>query len=283
MLNELISLLKDTTLVSVIALGESVLVSREIQAEDVQQLGADPRRGLVPGHHPAPRPAGRQPDQARTRRKVARGAHIEVCTVRRDARADAEAAGSPQALRRARGAQRRRPRGRQRRSRLHPRAQRLGQEHAAALRQPARAARGRRDLPRGPGHLQGPELGHRRGELGARLRPPAGRDGLPAVQPLPPQDGAAERDPGAANRCSASRSAEAEAKATALLERVGLADKLEPVPRTALRRPAAAGRDRPGAGDGTARDALRRGDQRARPRAGQRGARHDARDWPRKG
>ena len=33
MLNEMISLLKDTTLVSVIALGESVLISREILAE----------------------------------------------------------------------------------------------------------------------------------------------------------------------------------------------------------------------------------------------------------
>ena len=34
--------------------------------------------------------------------------------------------------------------------------------------------------------------------------------------------------------------------------RVGLADKLERVPRPPLRRPAAAGRDRPGAGDGAA-------------------------------
>jgi len=33
MLNELISLLKDTTLVGVIALGESVLIGREIQSE----------------------------------------------------------------------------------------------------------------------------------------------------------------------------------------------------------------------------------------------------------
>ena len=33
MLNELISLLKDTTLVSVIALSESVLVGREVQSE----------------------------------------------------------------------------------------------------------------------------------------------------------------------------------------------------------------------------------------------------------
>ncbi len=71
--------------------------------------------------------------------------------------------------------------------------------------------------------------------------------------------------------------AEAKANGTALLERVGLGRQARPVPRTALRRPAAAGRDRPGAGDGTARDALRRGHQRPRPRARQGGARRDAR------
>ena len=49
-----------------------------------------------------------------------------------------------------------------------------------------------------------------------------------------------------------------------------------PVPRTALRRPAAAGRDRPRAGDGPAADAVRRGDERARPRARQGGPRRDA-------
>ena len=170
----------------------------------------------------------------------------------------------------------RRPRGRQRRSRLRPRAERLRQEHPAALRQPARAARGGRDLPRGPRHLQGPGLGHRRAELGARLRPPAGRDGLPAVQPLPPQDGAGERDDGAAKRCSASPRRRREAKGDGAARAGRPRRQARPVPRTALRRPAAAGRDRPGAGDGPARDALRRGHQRPRPRAGQGGARHDA-------
>ncbi len=43
----------------------------------------------------------------------------------------------------------------------------------------------------------------------------------------------------------------------------------ERVPGPALGRPAAAGRDRAGAGDGPARDAVRRAHQRARPRAGQ--------------
>ncbi len=48
------------------------------------------------------------------------------------------------------------------------------------------------------------------------------------------------------------------------------------LPRAALRRPAAARRDRPGAGDGAQADALRRADERARPRAGRRGARGHA-------
>ena len=69
MLNELISLLKDTTLVSVIALNEAVLVGREILAEDLQQLGADPDRDLVPDHHPAPGPSGRQTDRPQPARK----------------------------------------------------------------------------------------------------------------------------------------------------------------------------------------------------------------------
>ena len=64
---------------------------------------------------------------------------------------------------------------------------------------------------------------------------------------------------------------EAQEKGRALLERVGLGDRLEPIPGNPLRRPAAAGRDRPRPGDGTPRDALRRGHLRPRPRAGQRG------------
>ena len=47
-------------------------------------------------------------------------------------------------------------------------------------------------------------------------------------------------------------------RAVELLERVGLADKRDAYPGAALRRPAAAGRDRPGAGDGPQADALRR-------------------------
>ena len=67
--------------------------------------------------------------------------------------------------------------------------------------------------------------------------------------------------------------AEAEATARRLLDRIGLADVRRCLPRPAVRRPAAARRDRPGdrVGPGTA--AARRGHERARPAARRRGAR----------
>ena len=58
--------------------------------------------------------------------------------------------------------------------------------------------------------------------------------------------------------------AEAEQRARELLARVGLSEKAGAAPASALRRSAAAGRDRPRADDGAARDALRRGHLRAR-------------------
>ena len=187
---------------------------------------------------------------------------------------DAQAGGDPQALRRSRGAARDRPRGGTRRSRLRDRPERLGQEHPAALHQPARAARGGRDLPRGPRHLQGTERSLGRGRIRARLRPPAGRDRLPAVQPLPAPHRPAERDDGAGKGARAlTRGEQGEGDRPAREGRPRR--QARRVPRTALRGPAAARRDRPGAGDGPARDALRRGDQRARPGADQRGPRRD--------
>jgi polar amino acid transport system permease protein len=77
MLNELISLLKDTTLVSVIALGESVLVSREILAERLNSSALTLTAAFfliicLPG--------ARLVDYLikRNQGKVSRGAHIEV-------------------------------------------------------------------------------------------------------------------------------------------------------------------------------------------------------------
>ena len=66
---------------------------------------------------------------------------------------------------------------------------------------------------------------------------------------------------------------EAERRGLAMLDRVGLAAKATGTTRRPLRGPAAAGRDRPRARRRSATDAARRGDLRARPRAGRGGAR----------
>jgi polar amino acid transport system permease protein len=77
MLNEMISLLKDTTLASVVALGESVLVSREILAETFNS-SAVILAGLM--FLAITLPAARLVDYLikRNQGKVTRGAHIEV-------------------------------------------------------------------------------------------------------------------------------------------------------------------------------------------------------------
>ena len=69
--------------------------------------------------------------------------------------------------------------------------------------------------------------------------------------------------------------AEAEKRARELLERVGVERAGRQVPGAALRRPAAARRDRPGAGDGPEGDALRRADVGPGPGDDQRGPRRD--------
>jgi polar amino acid transport system permease protein len=77
MLNEMISLLKDTTLASVVALGESVLVSREILAESFNS-SAVILAGLM--FLMITLPAARLVDVLikRNQARVSRGAHIEV-------------------------------------------------------------------------------------------------------------------------------------------------------------------------------------------------------------
>ncbi|HEY2714901.1 MAG TPA: amino acid ABC transporter permease [Solirubrobacterales bacterium] len=77
MLNELISLLKDTTLVSVIALSESVLISREILAE---QLNSSALTLTAAFFLVICLPGARLVDYMikRNQGKVARGSHIEV-------------------------------------------------------------------------------------------------------------------------------------------------------------------------------------------------------------
>ena len=154
-----------------------------------------------------------------------------------------------------------------RRGARHHRAERERQEHAAALRQPARADRGgricwraRRSPARAP----------------TSRRPPADRHRLPAVQPLPAPDGdrqpdarraphpedAAARGGGPCPRAAGDGRARGEGRAASA---------------PALGRSATAGCDRAGADDGPARHALRRGHVGARPGARRRGARRHAR------
>jgi polar amino acid transport system permease protein len=77
MLNEMISLLKDTTLVSVVAYGESVLIGREVLAETFNS-SALLLAGLM--FLAITLPAARLVDKliARNQGKIARGSHIEV-------------------------------------------------------------------------------------------------------------------------------------------------------------------------------------------------------------
>jgi polar amino acid transport system permease protein len=77
MLNEMISLLKDTTLVSVIAFGESVLVSREILAE---QLNSSALTLTAAFFLVICLPGARVVDYLikRNQTKITRGSHVEV-------------------------------------------------------------------------------------------------------------------------------------------------------------------------------------------------------------
>ena len=77
------------------------------------------------------------------------------------------------------------------------------------------------------------------------------------------------------HRAAAWRGAGARARAMALLDKVGLADKAASYPGGSLGRPAAARRDRPRARDGARGHAVRRADLGARSRDHRRGAERD--------
>ena len=85
----------------------------------------------------------------------------------------------------------------------------------------------------------------RRARAGARPH----RHGLPAVQPLPAPDRARERLRGAASASHGESPAAARELGMKLLSSVGLAENADHLSRAAVRRPAAAGGDRPRAGD----------------------------------
>ncbi len=110
-------------------------------------------------------------------------------------------------------------------------------------------------------------------ERNSRAQRTRDRDGLPALQPVPAHDRARERHRGAGCTSSAARSARRPPRPRRCSTRVGLARQARRVPGQALRRPAAARRDRARARDEAGADALRRADERARPGGDRRGAR----------
>ena len=180
----------------------------------------------------------------------------------------------PQELRAARGAQGRRPR-------------RLSGEHVVVF---GPSGSGKSTLLRTINLLErptsgsvcvygteyGPGLpGERPARGPADRAAPPGRHGLPAVQPVPPPQRPRQRRHRTAPGEAMSKR-DARQRAAVELRRVGLLVPRGQVPQRAVRRPAAARRDRPGVGDGPQGDAVRRADVGARPRARRRGAGDDA-------
>ena len=119
-----------------------------------------------------------------------------------------------------------------------------------------------------------------RGDHGARRRrqpdPARDRDRLPGLQPLPAHERARQRHarPAEGARHAAAAGGSGGDRAARALRPRRQARRLS---RPALRRPAAAGRDRARARAQAGGDAARRGDERARPGARRRGAERDPR------
>ena len=144
----------------------------------------------------------------------------------------------------------------------------LGQVDLHPDHQPARGAPARRD------HRRRHRADERHPQH--RRRPQRDRDGLPVVQPVPAPDRAPEHDPGADAGAQLAREPRPRRRHGAA-RAGGHPGAGAQVPGPAVGRPAAARRDRPGAGHAAQDHALRRADLGARPGDDQRGARRDAR------
>ena len=105
----------------------------------------------------------------------------------------------------------------------------------------------------------------------------AGRHGVPALQPVPAQERRSPTSRWGCAGCAGCPGTRPRPRALAQLERVGLRHKAAGAPGHAVRRPAAAGRHRPGAGHGARGDALRRGDVAPSTRSWSRAS---SRRWP---
>ena len=196
-------------------------------------------------------------------------------------RRDGQSRGRPQALRAPRGAEGNRSRGQPRRGDVHARSLRLGQVHVPALHQPPgedqrRPAVGRRRagrLSRVDGklyELHEREVARKRAEIGMvfqhfNLFPHMTALENVALAPIQVKGVPRSERPEPGQRAASAGRARRQARH---------------VPRRAVRRPAAACGDRPRARDAAQADAVRRADLGARPRAGRRRARRDARSWP---
>nr|WP_278257510.1 ABC transporter permease subunit [Nocardioides convexus] len=281
--NLLIGMLKATSIVSVIAVQDLLYsVQADLQPELPDHPAAAGRHDLV--HHPhhaalhrpvlrgaalrpGPRrgydaravaghprqPAAAQPHPGRPRRARMSTPLVRIRGLRKSLRPPPRPGGH-------------RPRRRPWRGRRPARPLRVRQVHAAALHQPP-------------------------GEAGRRLRRGRrGGDRLPRRRPTPARVCPTGRSPGSepgsawsssSSTCSPTRPRsrtssrvrlaagvrrpEAAARATELLERVGLAGREASYPRQPVGGPAAAGGDRPCGGQPSGPDPLRRADQRARP------------------
>ncbi|KAF1854473.1 hypothetical protein Lal_00001569, partial [Lupinus albus] len=180
----------------------------------------------------------------------------------------------PGPARSAGGAQGHRPDYRAGRSGRHHRPQRLGQDHPAALPQPAGRAR-RRHPPGGADR----DRRQPAAEAAAMADPPAAparRLRVPELQPLPPPHRAGERHrrPGGGEEGTPRARHRPCSQAAGQGRPGGQGRRL---PQAPFRRPATARGHRPCPGDGTGRDPLRRAHLRPRPRAGRRGADHHPR------
>ncbi len=273
MLNDFIALMKDTSLVGVIALVEVVKAGREIQAETFNSsaltLGALMFIVVtIPLARLVDRLIARQ--QLAMRRGTPNSAERWNRSVGASA-ADASPRGRAQELRRPARAARRRPGGRARRRGLRDRPERLAARArccAASTCSSRRTAAGSSSRARRSPAAARADVDFVRRRVGMVFQ----QFNLFPHMTAWPNVSLAQRTVLGPLRGGGPTPRAGRCWSASALDGQG-----GRVPGAAVRRPAAARRDRARAGDGPARDALRRGHQRARPRAREGGARRDAR------
>ena len=271
LLNDFIALMKDTSLVGRDRAARGRRGRPDGPGRDVQQLRADARGADVPGGD-APAGADRRPlHRARARRVPSAGSPPRrVTRERRRSQPMLELQGVHKRfgeLHVLRGIDLVVPKGSVV-CVIGPSGS--GQEHAAALREPARAARRGHDRARGRGD-------HARRQRSTSTTSAGAWAWSSSSSTCSRTSRRSRTSALRRRRCSSARATRRSQKATRAARPGGALRQGVRVPGPALGRAAAARRDRPRARDGPPRDAVRRGHERARPRARQGGARRDAR------